>query len=160
MKHFLSLILIAVTLFSCSEDSVTPPDNTVILTDGVWQKTAVTFDKIVNIDVSGIDTEKAYMDEIESCLTDETFDFQTNLKVYIDNSNPCAPNEQTIFNCNWTKINNNSFVFDDYCGGQTYTYKSIIIQNENTAYLIMESVFEQFPFDPLTLNYTWTLKKQ
>ncbi len=160
MRHFFLLSSLVFTLFSCSEDKIEIQDNQEILTSGTWIKTAVTFDKVVSVDVSGPDIEKAYIDDVESCLLDEVFSFESGFDLIIDNPVICESNEQAIFNCNWSKMNSTMYAMEDNCGGWEAAYTVIRIANDSTAYLTMEKEFNQFPFDPVTLKYEWTLKKE
>ncbi len=160
MKHLIIFSALIMGVFSCSEDKVIPPNNTQILTSGSWIKTAVTFDKIVNIDVSGVDIEKAYIDSVDACLLDESFSFLENFDLIIDNPETCEDFETSTFNCNWIKINSNTFALDEHCGGYTSPYTILRIADENTMYLTMEQIFYQYPLDTVFLEYEWKLTKE
>ncbi len=160
MKRLLFLPALFFALLSCSEDKVTIQDNQEILTSGTWKKTAVTFDKVVNVDVSGPDVEKAYINDVVDCLLDEVFSFESNFDLVINNPAACDMNENSNFNCNWSKLNFSTFAFDSHCGGYESPYTYIRVVNDTMAYLYMEQIFYEYPHDSLTLEYEWTLIKE
>ncbi len=159
MKHLILFSALTLAFISCEEDKVVPPDNTEILTSGTWSKSAVIFDKVVSVDVSGPDIVKAYMTDMDECMKDETFTFMTNFDMLVENPEVCEMNELASFDCNWIKINNSTFALDENCGSHTSPYTLLRVSNENTVYLEMESYFYEFPHDSVLLKYEWTLTK-